>query len=240
MTPLTRKLVVEAIGAFFLMFTVGTASATAGNLAPLAIGSALMVMVFAGGHISGGHYNPAVSTAVFARGKMTLREYLSYIAAQAVGAVLAGLLVRGVLAPAATAAVAGTGKILVVEFLFTFALAYVVLNVATAKDTENNSFYGLAIGFTIMVGAFAVGKISGGAFNPAVALGASVLGMFAWSHIWIYLLAELVGGAAAAGVFLVTQLPAEPAGDLHAPKAQGENGWRAADGTPREVARTAS
>jgi aquaporin Z len=212
MTPLTRKLVVEFIGTFFLMFTVGTAVATAGNLAPLAIGSVLMVMIFAGGHISGGHYNPAVSTAVFARGKMALNEYLPYTATQAVGAVLAGLLVRGVFAPAAPAAVAGTGKILLVEFLFTFALAYVVLNVATAKDTENNSFYGLAIGFTLMVGAFAVGKISGGAFNPAVALGASVLGMFAWSHIWIYLLAELVGGAAAAGVFLVTQAPESRSG----------------------------
>jgi aquaporin Z len=240
MTLLTRKLVVEFIGAFFLMFTVGAASATAGNLAPLAIGSALMVMVFAGGHISGGHYNPAVSTAVFARGKMAVGEYVAYILTQAVGAVLAGLLVRGVFAPATAAAVAGTGKMLVVEFLFTFALAYVVLNVATARDTENNSFYGLAIGFTVMVGAFAVGKISGGAFNPAVALGASVLGMFAWSHIWIYLLAELVGGVVAAGVFLVTQPVQAPAREARAAEADGENGWRPADGTPRDIAHTAS
>jgi aquaporin Z len=240
MTVLTRKLVVEFIGTFFLMFTVGMASATAGSLAPLAIGSALMIMVFAGGHISGGHYNPAVSTAVFARGKMAFGEYVPYIVTQAVGAVLAGLLIRGVFAPAAPAAVAGTGKMLLVEFLFTFALAYVVLNVATARDTENNSFYGLAIGFTVMVGAFAVGKISGGAFNPAVALGASVLGMFAWSHIWIYLLAELVGGAVAAGVFLVTQPAQEPAGDVRPAEADGENGWRPADGTPRGVAHTAS
>jgi aquaporin Z len=199
-----------------------------------------MVMVFAGGHISGGHYNPAVSTAVFARGKMPLGEYIAYILTQAVGAVLAGLLVRGVFAPATATAVAGTGKMLVVEFLFTFALAYVVLNVATARDTENNSFYGLAIGFTVMVGAFAVGKVSGGAFNPAVALGASVLGLFAWSHIWIYLLAELVGGAVAAGVFLVTQPAQEPVRDVGAAVADGKNGWRPADGTPRDVAHTAS
>jgi aquaporin Z len=149
-------------------------------------------------------------------------------------------LIRGVFAPAAPAVVAGTGKMLLVEFLFTFALAYVVLNVATARDTENNSFYGLAIGFTVMVGAFAVGKISGGAFNPAVALGASVLGMFAWSHIWIYLLAELVAGAVAAGVFLVTQPAEQPAGNVRAAEADGENGWRPADGTSRGVARTAS
>ena len=204
MSLLPPKLTVEFIGTFLLMFTIGTAVATAGTLAPLAIGSALMVMVFAGGHISGGHYNPAVSTAVFARGRMTLTEYVTYIAAQAVGAIAAGGIVRGVF-PVHAAATAGSGKMLLVEFLFTFALCYVVLNVATARGTENNSFYGLAIGFTVAAGALAVGKISGGAFNPAVAFGASVLGLFTWSHIWIYLVAELVAAAAAAGVFLLTQ-----------------------------------
>jgi aquaporin Z len=98
---------------------------------------------------------------------------------------------------------------LVAEFLFSFALCYVVLNVATAHDTEGNSFYGLAIGSTVAVGAFAVGSLSGGAFNPAVALGATIMGIFPWSHIWIYLVATLVGGAAAAGAFLLTQVPVE-------------------------------
>jgi aquaporin Z len=240
MTLLRRKLIVEFIGTFFLMFTVGTAVATAGNLAPLAIGSALMVMVFAGGHISGGHYNPAVSTAVFVRGKMTIDEYVPYIMTQAAGAVLAGLLVRAVFPVPAVAAVAGIGKMLLVEFVFTFALAYVVLNVATARGTENNSFYGLAIGFTVMVGAFAVGKISGGAFNPAVALGASALGLFSWSHIWVYLLAEFVAGAAAASVFLLTQPAEKPTGDARAAAdSNGENGWRVGDDTPSRVAGTA-
>ena len=205
MTTLTRKLTVEFIGTFFLMFTVGMAMATAGSLAPLAIGAVLMVMVFAGGHISGAHYNPAVSTAALVRGKLTAQEYFPYIATQIVAAIIAGLLVRALdYAPASAAAVAGTGKMLIVEFLFTFALAYVVLNAATAKDTEGNSFFGLAIGFTVAAGAFAVGSVSGAAFNPAVAFGASVLGLFAWSHIWIYLLAQLVGGAVAAGAFLLT------------------------------------
>jgi aquaporin Z len=209
---LPRKMVVEFIGTFFLMLTVGLAVATAGDLAPLAIGAALMVMVFAGGHISGGHFNPAVSTAVLLRGKLPVRDYFAYIATQAVGAILAGLVVRALgYAPANPAAVGDTGAMLVAEFLFTFALAYVVLNVATASDTEGNSFYGLAIGFTLATGAFAAGAISGGAFNPAVALGASVLGMFAWSHIWIYLLAELVGGAVAAAAFLATQPAAQQA-----------------------------
>ena len=210
MTTLSRKLTVEFIGTFFLMFTIGTAVATAGTLAPLAIGSALMVMVFAGGHISGGHYNPAVSTAVYARGKITGREYVSYIVAQLIGGVVAGALVTVLFPSLAAGAVAGSGKMLLVEFLFTFALCYVVLNVATAKGTENNSFYGLAIGFTVATGAFAVGHISGGVFNPAVAFGGSVLGILSWSHIWIYLLAEFVAGGAAAGVFLLTQ-PAEEA-----------------------------
>jgi aquaporin Z len=203
---LSRKLTVEFIGSFFLMFTVGMAVATAGNLAPLAIGGVLMVMVFAGGHISGAHYNPAVSTAVLVRGGMVVADFLPYVVTQSVAAIVAGLLVRGLgYAPDAPAAVAGTGTMLVVELLFTFALAYVVLNVATAKDTANNSFYGLAIGSTLATGAFAAGSLTGAVFNPAVALGASVLGVLAWSHIWIYLLAELVAGSLAAGVFLFTQ-----------------------------------
>jgi aquaporin Z len=220
MSPLTRKLTVEFIGTFFLMFTVGMALATAGNLAPLAIGTTLMVMAFAGGHISGGHFNPAVSTAVLLRGKLPAGDWGAYVATQVVAGVLAGLLVSGLgYAPATELAVAGTGKMLIVEFLFTFALCYVVLNVATAKDTENNSFYGLAIGFTVVAGAFAVGSVSGGAFNPAVTGGASVLGLFAWSNLWIYLLAQLAGGAAAAGVFLLTQLEEAPE---RAPRAEGQ------------------
>jgi aquaporin Z len=107
--------------------------------------------------------------------------------------------------PKTPMAVAGAGKMLIVEFLFTFALAYVVLNVATSKDTEGNSFYGLAIGFTVAAGAFAVGSVSGGAFNPAVAIGATVMGLFSWSHIWIYLLATFAGGAAAAYAFRLTE-----------------------------------
>jgi aquaporin Z len=206
-----RKLYVEFIGTFFLVFTVGMASRTAGTLAPLAIGAALMVMVFAGGHVSGGHYNPAVSTAVFLRGKLPSSEYLPYLAIQILGALAAALVVI-VLGynPPNPMRTAGIGKMLIVEFLFTFALCYVVLNVATARDTEGNSFYGLAIGFTVAAGAFAVGSVSGGAFNPAVAVGATVMGLLSWSHIWIYLLANLLGGAAAAGGFRLTESAAPP------------------------------
>ncbi len=216
--PLDRKLIVEFIGMFMFVFTVGMATnkAGAGALAPLAIGSALMVMVFAGGHISGGHFNPAVSTAVFLRGRMKSNEYGAYMVTQFIAAVLAGLTVRVVGGHEPHASVAGAGRMLIAEFLFTFALAWVVLNVATAKGTDGNSFYGLAIGFTVVTGAFAVGGISGGAFNPAIALGAMVTGLFKWSNIWIYLLADFLGGAAAAYTFLHV-LPAEKlTGDMQA------------------------
>ncbi len=206
---LDRKLAVEFIGMFLFVFTVGMATESANKsgavLAPIAIGSLLMVMVFAGGHVSGGHYNPAVSTAVFIRGKIKSHEYAAYVATQFVAAALAGLLVNAVGGKQTAGATASTGKMLVAEFLFTFALAYVVLNVATAKGTEGNSFYGLAIGFVVVIGAISVGWISGAAFNPAIALGASVLGAFKWANIWIYLLADFIGGAAGAGAFLYIQ-----------------------------------
>jgi aquaporin Z len=175
-----------------------------------------MVMVFAGGHISGGHFNPAVSTAVFVRRRMTSREFGAYVVTQLVAALIGGLMVRVVGGHEPHASFAGAGRMLIAEFLFTFALAWVVLNVATAAGTHGNSFYGLAIGFTVMAGAFAVGGISGGAFNPAIALGAMVTGLFKWSNIWIYLLADLAGGAAAGYVFLYV-LPAEKlTGDIEA------------------------
>jgi aquaporin Z len=206
MVAMSRKLAVEFIGTFFLVLTVGMAVATAGALAPLAIGAVLMVMVFAGGHVSGGHYNPAVSTAVFLRGKLRLNEYVAYVGVQLLAAVVAAGAVSLLgYTPSSAVAVAGAGKMLIAEFLFTFALAYVVLNVATADDTEGNSFYGLAIGFTVAAGALAVGSVSGGAFNPAVALGATVMGLFPWAHLWIYLVANFAGGAAAAYAFRLTQ-----------------------------------
>jgi len=204
--PLQRKLLVEFIGMFLFVFTVGMATEAANKtgvvLAPIAIGSVLMVLVFAGGHVSGGHYNPAVSTAVLVRGKIASNEWVAYIITQFAAAALAGLLVNGIGGKQINGTFASDGKMLVVEFMFTFALAYVVLNVATAKATEGNSFYGLAIGFTVLVGAISVGWVSGGAFNPAIALGASVFGAFPWSHIWIYLVADFLGGIAAALAFL--------------------------------------
>lgn len=218
--PLGRKLVVEFIGTFFLVLTVCAAVMTLTNgMAPLAIGAVLMVMVFAGGHISGGHYNPAVSTAVLIRGKMTSAEFGPYVLAQLLGAIFAALIARVITGAGHAGNTAGIGRMLIAEFLFTFALAYVVLNVATARGTEGNSFYGLAIGFTVGAGAFAVGSISGGAFNPAVALGACIFGIFKWSHIWIYILACPLGGAAAGFTFLYVQAAEKATGDIEAARA---------------------
>jgi aquaporin Z len=200
-----RKYVTEFIGTFGLVFTVGTAVMSGATFAPLAIGAALMVLVYAGGHISGAHYNPAVSLAAFLRGRLSSADLIPYWVAQAAGALVAAGAATFVVNPPSFPALYMSGRAigagLVAEFIFTFALCYVVLNVATSKDNLGNSFYGLAIGFTIFVGAASVGKISGGAFNPAVALGASVMGLFSWSNIWIYLLADFAGGAAAAFVF---------------------------------------
>ncbi|MFE7802692.1 MIP/aquaporin family protein [Nocardia sp. NPDC057440] len=200
---------VELIGTFFLVFTVGTVAGSGSPFAPLAIGTALMVMIYAGGHISGGHHNPAVTLAVLVRHRIGLRTAVGYWIVQLVAGLLAAMVVREIIDPARAATGSAltltgcnVGAAFVVELLFTFALCYVVLNVATSKSHPDNSFYGLAIGFTVVAGAFAVGAISGGAFNPAVTVGAAVMGMFAWSTLWVYLVAQPIAGAAAGAVFL--------------------------------------
>src|SRR5580692_2696289 len=207
-----NKYITEFVGTFFLVLTIGCTGigAGAGVIAPLAIGAALMVMVFAGGHISGGHYNPAVTLGVLIRGKVKPVDVVPYWIAQFIAAAVAALLTSKVLRAGipVTAIMPKTGPALLAEFLFTFALVYVVLNTATAEGTSGNSFYGLAIGFTVLVGAFSVGNISGGAFNPAVATGISVMGLSSWANIWIYLVAEFAGAAVAAGAFKVLN-PAE-------------------------------
>jgi len=198
-----KKYLVEFIGTFFLVLTIGCAvlSREAGIIPPLAIGAVLMVMVYAGGHVSGAHFNPAVTLAVFLRGRCEKKDVLPYMAAQ-VGAAIVAAIVAGFIAGSGTPMeITNVPAALLAEFLFTFALAYVVLNVATAKATAGNSFYGLAIGFTVLVGAFAVGRISGGAFNPAVAIGAAMMKLLNFQDIWIHLVADFGGGAAAASVF---------------------------------------
>lgn len=204
-----RKYVVEFIGTFFLVFTIGCAviggAESIGSLAPIVIGSGLMVMVYAGGHISGAHYNPAVTLGVFIRGKCAAADVVPYIVSQLAGAAVAALAVGFLYGAPAGPPLDITPdvmpKALLAEFLFTFALVWVVLNVATAHGTSGNSFYGLAIGFTVLTGAFAVGGISGGAFNPAVALGITMMKLTLAKNMWIYLAADFAGAAVAALLF---------------------------------------
>lgn len=192
----------EFIGTFFLVTTVGLVSVEpgAGLLGPLAIGTVLAVMVYAGGPISGGHYNPAVSFGVWLRGKLTLRQAVSYWIAQLLAGGAAAVLVR-YLKGAGTALQSAALPTLVAEFTFTFALVFVILNVATSRRTEGNQYFGFAIGFTVMVGAIAVGPISGGVFNPAVAAGAVVMGLLPAMRLWAYLLATLLAAAVAVAAF---------------------------------------
>ncbi len=201
-----RKYITEFIGTFFLVLTIGmVVNGGKGDFAPLAIGSALMVMIFAGGHISGAHYNPAVTLAVLIRGKIALPEALVYMVVQIAGGFAASgaviYLLGDKIAFVQPDAFADVIKPLVAEIIGTFALAYVVLNTATAKGTSGNSFYGLAIGFTVLTMAYALGGISGGAFNPAVAVGVSNMNMANWGDIWVFLLGNFGGAALAAIVF---------------------------------------
>ena len=202
----------EFIGAFFLVLTIGLTVTSESSLAPLAIGGVLMVMVYMGGHISGAHYNPAVTVAILLRNKMPSGDAAPYLVAQLLAAFLASgavyLLVGQTFAPA-PGPDATNLQALLAEALFTFALVLVILNVATAKATEGNHYFGLAIGFTIMVGAFAVGGISGGAFNPAVGTGPiifqALFGGGSLSDLWLYWAGPLLGSVLAVVAFMLQE-----------------------------------
>jgi aquaporin Z len=210
-----NKYVTEFIGTFFLVLTIGLAVLSGSLMAPLAIGAALMVMVYMGGHVSGGHYNPAVSLAVLLRGKLEPRDAVPYMAMQVLGGIAAAAVVYLVTGkPFAPAPAQGATVLaaLIVEVLYTGALCLVVLHSATAPQTTGNSFYGLAIGFTVVAAAFAGGPVSGGAFNPAVGIGpivmSAVVGDGSMANLWLYLAGPFAGGGLAAAVYRVQQ-PAE-------------------------------
>lgn len=202
-----KKLIIEFIGTMFLVLVIGVS----GN--PLAIGAIYMAMIYMGGHISGGHFNPAVTAAVLLRGKIAPKEAMQYWGVQLAGGLIGAAVsywMKNGPTPVAVAegmwveAIAG-------EILFTFALASVFLNTATSGDTAGRSFYGLAIGFTVLAGIMAVGPISGGAFNPAVSLGHNLmalnfndLGAGNWCDMLLHVLCALVGGAVAASVYKMT------------------------------------
>jgi aquaporin Z len=205
-----NKYAVEFLSTFFLFMTIGTAAVLAeAPLAPLAIGGVLIVLVYAGGHISGAHYNPAVTLGVFIRGRCDGKDVAPYILAQLLGASLAAFVVVKIFGPSVLEAgksidvheFGKSGAVVAAELLFTFALVYVILNVSTSKNTEGNHYFGLAIGSTVMVGAFTVGSISLGGFNPAVSFGLCLVGKLAWADSWMHFLPQILGGVLAAFTF---------------------------------------
>jgi aquaporin Z len=202
---MTAKLLAEAIGTFFLVLAIGLAVNVDPTVAPLAIGLMLTVMVYANGHVSGAHFNPAVTLAAWMRGVLAAREVAPYWAAQFAGALLGCFLTykfTGIPVHVAPGEGVSLIKAITGEAIMTFALAYVILNVATSKTTAGNSYFGIAIGGTVAAGAFVMGGISGGAFNPAVgiapAIFAMVIGRDAAPQAWIYLVGPVLGAAAAA------------------------------------------
>lgn len=204
---LTRKALTELVGTLFLCLTIALTGKS--SLAALPIGCALMLLVYAGGHVSGAHYNPAVTLAILVRGggKLGRPEALVYVLSQLAGA-LGAVLIAWALVGKASAAhpqvgagVDFLGSAVLAEFMVTFALCSVVLHTATSKAQANNSYYGLAIGFTVLSGAVSVGGISGGAFNPAVGAMSLLYGTEAASQVWIYLVGPLAAGAVAGAAF---------------------------------------
>lgn len=223
------KYVTEFIGTFFLVLTIGLTVNYKVEMAPLAIGCALMIMVYMGGHISGAHYNPAVSLAAMLRGALKSSEMIPYWIAQILGAVTAAVVVSFII-PVASADVESTMQVAryfgpapgegydlysagvwLIEILFSFALCLVVLNVATSEGTKGNSYFGLAIGFTVVVGAFAGGHISGGAFNPAVGIGPNLIqgtlggDAAALQNIVLHTIGPFAGAILAAMVFKIQE-----------------------------------
>lgn len=200
-----KKYLVEIIGTFFLVLTVVTTAHFGSALAAFAIASALMVMVYAGGHISGGHYNPAVSLAACIRGALEKKQLIPYMVAQVIGGALAVLVLKlavGFDAVTFEPSEFALKGLLIAEFLFTFALCYVVLQTATTKNTAGNSYYGLAIGFTVLVGALTVGgALCAGAFNPAVAVSVGIANMLTWKLVGFTVLANLLASICAALTF---------------------------------------
>jgi aquaporin Z len=211
--PAKRRYLTELIGTFLFTFAVIGILATPGCGtvgSALGVGAALMVMVYASGHVSGGHLNPSVSIAAYLRGALSLDDLGPYIAAQLLGA-LAAFGAGSILwhDKYFGQSVDLGGKLLaalVAELIFTFALCYIVLHTATSKDTAGNSFYGLAIGFVVTVGVLAVGGVSGASFNPAITFGLMLAGMFSWKFVWVYLLAEVLGATLAAYAYRATAL----------------------------------
>jgi len=202
-----RSLVAEFVGTFFLMLSICLAVAGgAGAITPFAVGAMLIVLVYSCGHISGAHFNPVVSLVMWKHGRVTRGECAAYMVSQVMATVAAAVVATMLHGRGAVAAMTfpGLGTALASEILGTFALLWVILNVAVARATQGNSYFGLAIGLTVAACGSIFGDFSGGVFNPAVAVGGAVFGLFRWSDLWVHVVGAAIGGAAAACAFRLT------------------------------------
>ena len=198
-----RKLLMECIGTMFLMMAV----AFTGN-DPIAAGLMLAIMVYSGGHLSGAHFNPAVSLAACMRGKLATGEMVQYMVAQLVGASLGWVVHRILMGGSTEPMPVGDHVVwhgMLGEALLTFVLVTVVLNM-TSSRSSGNPVGGLAIGFALAVGVMTIGGVSGGALNPAVGLGPQVMeaitgGAFNTNTLALYGVGPLVGGGLSAVVY---------------------------------------
>lgn len=202
-----KKYIVEFIGTFFLVLTVLCCSNVGQNFAPFAISGVLATMIYAGGHISGGHYNPAVSFACCIRGALPFKQFIPYTISQILGSIVSVLIFYLLIGKFESFEPINFNllPLFVAELLFTFALCYVVLLTATKKETAGNSYFGIAIGLTVLVGAITVGGIfSAGAFNPAVAFSIGIVNAISWKLVCITILANLIGAVIASLIFKFT------------------------------------
>ncbi|MFT6058955.1 MAG: aquaporin Z [Lentimonas sp.] len=199
-----NKLIAEFIGTYFLYLIIGMCVTPpgAGALTPLVVGVGLTALVYSCGHISKAHFNPATTVAYFCAGTHPRKAFLPFVAVILAGAVCAALTLLALNPEGLTQVTAieiNTLRVIVAEFAFTFALMWVILNVAIAKGTVGNGFYGLAIGAIVAAGAFAVGPISFAAFNPAVTIALCINGFIPWSALGLYIIVQ-VSAAATTGI----------------------------------------
>lgn len=208
-----RKYVIEFIGTFFLVLAVCAAVRSQQELqsfAPLFVGLVLVALVYAGKPFSGAHYNPAVSLAIFLRGKIRLVDMIGYWVIQLMAGVIAAIVAAKVLNYHTTMATVEEPVVaLIAEGIGTFALVLVILCVATSPRYINNDYYGLAIGSIVVAMAYIVGPVSGGVFNPAVALGIAVFEKLDWNSLWVYLVGAIAGSVIAALLYKILRLDIE-------------------------------
>lgn len=199
----------EFLGVYMLVLTVGLNVNAGASAGALSIAASLTSMIFALGDVSGAHLNPAVTCAVYSSGRdgsLGAGKAFMYMISQLIGGMCAGMtyyIISGTASGVAPGKTYNLTQALIAEFIFTFLISFTVLCVALSPRTKASHFFGLAIGFCVVVGGFSIGNISGGSLNPAVSVGvASVGGGF--SNAAAYCVVELLAGAAAATVFKVT------------------------------------